>query len=222
MSLEQQIATLVGSTSGLTQEVANKMGQIDGRVAGKITELEEWRKNTKSSFNLPYTKTILVGGDANTYYAVPLPFIPENNLARLVIRRYYGAPHPPSLGESHVADLLLEIVVRGSLWNLSSFTRVMYYAFAYHQSVAALETHQIGRVIWLRGGGMQYIFSSDTDLSFEATFYGSEVLKPLLGENSTLYPEHPNSPYAGGGVKVPPRTLTEEIWKTPIRTLTNL
>jgi hypothetical protein len=45
MSLEQQIAALVDTTSALTQEVANKQGQIDARVAAKINELDSWRNN---------------------------------------------------------------------------------------------------------------------------------------------------------------------------------
>lgn len=43
MSLESQIAALVDSTTGLTQEVANKMGAIDQRVNQKRDELEAWR-----------------------------------------------------------------------------------------------------------------------------------------------------------------------------------
>jgi hypothetical protein len=45
MSLEQQIAALVDSTTALTQEVSNKQAQVDARVAAKINELEAWRGN---------------------------------------------------------------------------------------------------------------------------------------------------------------------------------
>jgi hypothetical protein len=43
MSLEQQIATLVGRTANLLDEVAAKMAHIDQRVTQKRDELEAWR-----------------------------------------------------------------------------------------------------------------------------------------------------------------------------------
>lgn len=50
MGLESAITDLVKSTTELTQEVANKQGQIDARVTAKIAELENWRSGARAEY----------------------------------------------------------------------------------------------------------------------------------------------------------------------------
>lgn len=50
MSLEQQIAALVGRTGNLLDEVGGKMTQIDASVLAKINELNEWRANARNEY----------------------------------------------------------------------------------------------------------------------------------------------------------------------------
>lgn len=70
MSLESQIAALVQSTSGLTQEVANKQAQVDARVAAKIAELEAWRAGARAEYpvvNLLANSRFAADGNADGY-----------------------------------------------------------------------------------------------------------------------------------------------------------
>ncbi len=166
--------------------------------------------------SLPFATTIIVGGDVNTYYPVPVLFSPEHKLTRLIVYRYYNSAHPASLGADHVAGLLLELWVRGVAWSDFTLTRLMYYGFAYHQSVAAIESSLIGRIIYLRGGGMEYTISSDSDMGVGSILFGTELLKPIIAANTSICPLHPASPYAGGGVKVSPRTTTDPMWSAAI------
>lgn len=53
MSLEQQIATLVGRTANLLDEVAAKMAHIDQRVASKAQEVDAFLRGARGEFPLP-------------------------------------------------------------------------------------------------------------------------------------------------------------------------
>ncbi|KJH65745.1 hypothetical protein [Chromobacterium violaceum] len=216
MSLEQQVAALVTASNNLTSTVAGKQADIDAKVAAKTAELEAWRQGARSTMTLPFRYGITVGGDANTYYPVPLPFSVGEKCGRLVIYRDYNAPHPASLGTDHVAGLLLDLSIRGSGWYDFWMTRVEYYGFAYHQAVAKVRTDSIGRVIWLRGGGMHYDILADFDLQQGQSYLGTESLKPLMQADSALYPDCPNAPYAGNGIKVSPLTVVDPVWTAAI------
>lgn len=218
MSLEQQVAALVTASNNLTGVVSSKQADIDAKVAAKTAELEAWRQGARSTMTLPFRYGVEVGGDANTYYPVPITFSAGEKRGRLVISRDYNAAHPSSLGTDHVAGLVLDLSVRGALWHDFCMTRVEYFGFAYHQSVAKVRTDAIGRVVWLRGGGMHYDFLADFDLAQGQTYYGTEVLKPILLADSALYPEHPSAPYQGGVFKVSPLVTVDPVWTATITT----
>lgn len=222
MSLEQQIAALVSASNNLTGEVAGKIGQIDAAVVAKKAELDVWRQGARSEMALPFVATITVGGDAATYYPVPIRVNPNSRLGRLVIYRDHGAPCPPSLGVDHVAGLVLELRSRGDLWGDFQTTRVDYYGFSYHLAVGRVRTDAVGRVVWLRGGGMQYQFLSDYDLRAGEVLDGTELLKPLLVADSPLYPLLPGAPYQGGAFKVSPLAAPDSIWTSHITTPTTI
>ena len=158
---------------------------------------------------LPFRNTIIVNGDANTFYPVPIFGAPAE-LGRLVVRRYWAEPHPESLGATHVAGLLLEFSVRGMAWWDFSLTRIEDYQFAYHQSVGGFVTFAEGRIVWLRGGGMQYHIDADYPLS-KTDLDGTENLKPILVADTTLLPGRP-----GGGYKVSPKAVPDAGWDAPI------
>ncbi|MFK7091375.1 Phage tail protein [Chromobacterium violaceum] len=220
MSLEQQVAALVTASNNLTSTVAGKQADIDAKVAAKTAELEAWRQGARSTMTLPFRYGVEVGGDANTYYPVPIWATPHEKCGRLVISRHYGAAHPSSLGPDHVAGLLLELSVRAEGWADFWMTRADYYGFAYHQAVAKVRTDLLGRVIWLRGGGMYYDFLADFDLGQGQLNYGTEGLKPLMQADSIIYSDCPSAPYKGGGAKVSPLTTVDPIWTTAITTPT--
>ncbi|AOZ50866.1 hypothetical protein [Chromobacterium vaccinii] len=215
MSLEQQVAALVTASNNLTSTVAGKQADIDAKVAAKTAELDAWRQNARNEMTLPFRYSVEVGGDANTYYPVPIWASPYEKCGRLVIFRDYNAAHPSSLGTDHVAGLLLELSIRGSAWSDFWMTRAEYYGFAYHQAVAKVRTDLIGRVVWLRGGGMHYDFLADFDLGQGKLYGGTEGLKPLMQPDSILYPDAA-APYKGGGVKVSPLTTVDPIWSSAI------
>lgn len=215
MNLEQQVAALVTASNDLTAEVAGKQAAIDAKVAAKIAELEAWRGGARSEMALPFVVNIKVGGDANTYYPVPIRLSRHNSLGRVVISRDHSAPHPASLGADHVAGLVLDMRVRADGWADFSHTRIDYYGFAYHNAVARLLTMPIGRVVWLRGGGMEYQISSDYDMKPGAIIEGTENLKPIIAANAMIYPEN-----ASGGFAVAALAAPDTIFGSPITTPT--
>lgn len=215
MSLEQQVAALVTASNNLTSEVAGKQAAIDAKVAAKINELEAWRLGVRSEMALPFSVTVKVGGDANTFYPVPI-FGAPNELCRLVIARRYNEPAPVSLGATHVAGLLLELSVRGSGWSDFNLTRIECYQFAYHQAVGGVIPFQAGRLFWLRGGGMEYRILSDYYLNPGSSSYGTENLKPILVADTPIMPEYVEAPFAGGGYKVSPKSTPDLGWDAAI------
>ncbi|UGA39240.1 hypothetical protein JOS77_06615 [Chromobacterium haemolyticum] len=50
MSLESSIADLVRASTDLTATVRSKSTEIDGKVATKIRELEQWRINARTEY----------------------------------------------------------------------------------------------------------------------------------------------------------------------------
>ncbi|OQS32830.1 hypothetical protein [Chromobacterium haemolyticum] len=220
MSLESGIAELTRASTELTATVRGKTGEIDAKVAAKINELDAWRNSAKVDMALPFSATIMVGGDANTYYPVPIRPCPVRRLGRLVIYRDNNDACPPSLGSGHVAGLVLDLRMRGDGWSDFYHTRVDYYGFAYHQSVAKVRVDHIGRFVWLRGGGMSYQFFADFDLEPGVVIQGTENLKPIYSADTPVYPLVESAPYRGGGVKVSPLTTPEPIWGSAITTST--
>lgn len=216
MSLEQQVADLVSATNQLTGMVAGKQQAIDATVTAKKAELDIWRQGARSEMALPFSTTISVAGDANSYYPIPIRFSPSNRLGRLVISRRFDAPHPAVLGADHVAGLLLELRIREDGWSDFSHTRVDYFGYSYHQSVARVRADLLGRVVWLRGGGMEYRFCADFDLIPGYMVNGTENLKPILVADTPLYPEVPTAPYSGGQFKVSPLAAVDAMWANPI------
>ncbi|OQS35558.1 hypothetical protein B0T40_12505 [Chromobacterium haemolyticum] len=220
MSLESGIAELTRASTELTATVRGKSAEIDAKVVAKINELDTWRNGAKVDMALPFSTTIMVGGDANTYYPVPVRPCAVHHLGRLVVYRDNNAAHPPALGSNNVAGLVLDMRVRGDAWSDFYHTRVDYYGFAYHQSVARVQTDNIGRFLWLRGGGMSYQLFADFALEPGAVFQGTENLKPIYSENTPVYPLVEVPPYVGGGVKVSPLTAPDPIWGKAITTPT--
>ncbi|OQS39937.1 hypothetical protein [Chromobacterium haemolyticum] len=220
MSLESSIAELTRAATELTTTVRGKTSEIDAKVAAKTKELDAWRDGAKADMALPFSTTIMVGGDANTYYPVPIRTLAMRHLGRLVVYRDNNAAHPPSLGNGHVAGLVLDLRFRGDGWSDFYHTRVDYYGFAYHQSVAKVRVDHVGRFVWLRGGGMSYQFFADFDLEPGVVFQGTENLKPIYSADTPVYPLIESSPYLGGGVKVSPLTTPEPIWGSAITTST--
>lgn len=221
-TLEQQLADAIKAQNDLTQAVALYKSQLDLAVAAQISALNTWRDGARAEFALPYTCTVTVGGDANTYYPVPIANCIHNRLGRLVVARRYDDPHPSSLGTNHVGGLLLELSIRGDLWMDFNLTRIDFLGFAYHNTVARVVKEFIGRLIWLRGGGMQYQFSSDFPLSPGSNEWGTLNLKPILLANTPIYPNHPSAPYAGGGGKVSPLTAVDALLQSAITTPTSI
>jgi len=227
MGLEQQITALVAASNALTGEVSGKMAVINQTVSAQKAELEAWRLGARDEMALPFRATVIVGGDANTFYPVPIRNYSHEKLGRLVIYRHASALHPKELGADNVAALLLELRVRADRWSDFSHTRVDYYGFSYHQSVAKVREDAVGRIVWLRGGGMEYKFLSDFDLSSGVVYCGTEILKPILGTGVPVYPEYPAPPYSGAGVKVSPLgaapyAAPDAMWASHITTPTTI
>lgn len=215
MSLESSIADLTRASTELTATVRGKTGEIDAKVAAKLNELEVWRTGARAEMALPFRNVIEVGGDANTFYPVPMIIRTGAEIGRFVIQRHYGAKHPESLGATHVAGLLLELSIRGAAWGDFSLTRIENYQFSYHQSVGGLINFFEGRIIWLRGGGMEYHIDSDVPY-YKDSFAGTENLKPILLPDTPLLPGHDRPPFAGGGYKVSPKTVADAGWDAHI------
>ena len=130
-TIEQKLDAAIDAQNALTQMVASKKGEIDAAVAAQISELNKWRDGARAEFALPYTCTVTVGGDANTYYPVPIANFIHHRLGRLVVARRYDNPHPASFGTDHVGGLLLELSIRGDLWMDFNLTRIDFLGFAY-------------------------------------------------------------------------------------------
>jgi hypothetical protein len=125
---------------------------------------EEWKNSAKNIMQYPFEHTVLVDGDVNTFYPIRLesgcrePF-------NINIQRYYDAPFPASLGASHVGGLSLTLECCQYGWADFSFTKIKNFIFSYHQTVAKITPYQIGRMLWLRGGGFEYKIKSNYDIT---------------------------------------------------------
>jgi hypothetical protein len=79
-----------------------------------------------------------------------------------------------------------------------------------------IETQNIGRMVWLRGGGKDYKISSNFEIKAGESYFGTKQLIPILTTNTAIYTEHPTPPYAGGNFKVSPLTAQDARWATEI------
>jgi hypothetical protein len=123
----QETAALIQSVNQMTATVAGKMGQIDTKVAQKITELNTWKSGLKADQMegvARYAKTIDLTGLSPDYFFPVFWSFPGNNHGggEMVISRSYpengGADDPFNEGTpNHVAGLLLQLDGGSTPWS---------------------------------------------------------------------------------------------------------
>lgn len=87
MSLEQQLTDATAAQNRLTQTVANKMGQIDAKVASQKAAHDAWIESANSKFANNTAHAVFVGGNANKWYPVVFT-MPTNVMGRIDVCRY--------------------------------------------------------------------------------------------------------------------------------------
>jgi hypothetical protein len=126
-----------------------------------------------------YKGTFVVNGDMNTYYPVVFKYGNQNRINQLKIYRSYHEAGPDALNPTHRGGLSLEIDVNYGGWGGSTYDwRIMDLRQTYHTTFAGAShaMHQIGFVVWLRGGGFVYHYESDKTSNLQVCYSTSELI----------------------------------------------
>jgi hypothetical protein len=140
---------------------------VDVTVKNKAkdkAEFEEWKNSAKNIMQYPFEHTIRVDGDVNAYYPIRLEWGCREPF-HINIQRHFNAPFPASLGASHVGGLSLTLECCQKSWADFNFTKIKNFMFSYHHTIAKIQEYQMGRMLWLRGGGFEYKIKSDFNVT---------------------------------------------------------
>jgi hypothetical protein len=174
-------------------------------VAAQKMAYDSWRSGAMASFAMPYQTTITVGGDPDTYYPVPIASTTADRIGKISIS-----------GGSQTAQLVTQLSVRGDAWYGTWLTRIEMHKIWGAALLGRIETQNIGRMVWLRGGGRDYKISSDFEILKDQEYFGTKQLVPILVANTPIYTGHPVAPYVGGNFKVSPLPAQDSRWATEI------
>ena len=156
---------------------------FSGRTAAQMQGAEI------SEAKMVYKGTFVVNGDMNTYYPVVFKNGEQNKVNKLVIFRHYGAAGPNALHPTHKGALTLEIDVNYGGWGGSTYDwRIMDLRETYHNTFAgaAHGMHNMGFIVWLRGGGFVYAYESDKPANLQVAYSTSEIIF------NSPYPDRPD------------------------------
>lgn len=134
-----------------------------------------------------YVGSFTVNGDKDTYYPVVFKYGDQDKVNKLRIFRRYSEAGPNELSPTHKGALTLEIDVNYGGWGGAQYNwRIMDLRQLYHTTFAgaSLGMHNIGFIVWLRGGGFVYKFESEKATNLQVAYSTSELIY-----------DHSNNPY---------------------------
>jgi hypothetical protein len=151
-----------------------------------------------------YSKTFMVNGEANTYYPVVIRTVSYGRVQNMQIWRHYSSPAPSTWHTpTHKGALMIELEMFGSAWGGNgNMYRIKNFFQQYSQVISKIERPRPAgyqTVLWLRGGGAQYVVEGD--------FEGVQGLK-VYYEASKIY-DHSQDKY---DITVAPTTKIEQTF----------
>lgn len=126
---------------------------------------------------------ITIGGDANTYYLVHIPF-PKDAIDDIYIHRDYQDPAPASWNTStHPGGCHLKVSALNNRWGgASSYLNVDHLSQTYSAQIGRMEQVGNGRYdlgVWLRGGGAHYNIKTNSNSKI-TVHYSDTTIEGLL------------------------------------------
>ncbi len=212
--LTAEVASNTKASQALTAEVAGKMGAIDRHVEIKKKQVDSFIANANPEKRI-VTK-IRIEGSSDFFYPVWFR-LPDSRfgVGNLTISRHYSE-NKGTLHATHVGQLLLQLEGNGHSWNgdanfmeikrfheryntlCSHIAFRMYCTFTagddaevkdYQPENQLLSNNPVYSGLYLRGGGLDYIFSSnfnanikstiDEAVSFKDERFGKWHVKPI-------------------------------------------
>jgi len=164
MSLETQIAGAVIEARKVFDLVTGQFSKWDEQVKAQMKNLEDWKKGVIDTVAKGHRQVITVGGDKDIYYPVFWTMSSSNEAFQLVsITRGYSATGPAEHG-SHKMYLNIEFKTHNGDWGGSGGDNLilLHHRNNYRKGCAGISTtaHGMKNIVWLRGGGYQYIITT--------------------------------------------------------------
>ncbi|CAL2083193.1 hypothetical protein [Tenacibaculum sp. 190524A05c] len=133
-----------------------------------------------------FTGTFIVNGDKDKYYPVVFKSGNQNLINNIRIYRSYSEPGPSEFSPTHKGGLLLDIDVNYGGWGGITYDwRINDLRQAYHETFGGAQNgmHNIGFIVFLRGGGFRYHYQSDKAANIQ------------IALNSDIIYDHSHDPY---------------------------
>lgn len=225
-SLDAKQATITGGASTITSSNLTASRALISNSSGKVavsdvtsTELgylDGVTSNVQTQLNAKYqiyTQSIIVEGDADTYYPVAIPLSSDKSkVNHISIWKNLGSTTPSSYSGNHItgtSSLWLLYEGRSMTWDSNGgFIKTIYKSQPFATLVA--HTSNVGNgssylFVWLRGGTCQYNISTDysttSKIYYESTNLGESNypinIAPITAiNNGGIYT---SSPYVAYG-----------------------
>ncbi|TDO97451.1 phage tail protein [Marinomonas balearica] len=185
MSVNNEIARLTQAVQDHTNETQSFLDKADGRVTEKENQVEQFLASATPEKR--FVQKITVGGSSEYLYPVFWRF-PSNDfgIGRLEISRHYSW-NRGTLHDSHVASLLLSIEGNAYPWSGdTNYMRVKKAHYRYNETASHLQfggyasrvstdgnaptygsdgTNYLFSGVYLRGGGLDYVLSSNWEFT---------------------------------------------------------
>lgn len=167
--------------------MANYTGTLQDELGNTYYPISEQQLQTGDK--LSYTKTIQVGGDANTYYPVVITpvgrSVNDYSYKKFSISRYYASPAPDTWNTStHRGGLTFSFYwTCDSSWGGNDHSiKVLEFHQNYANMVADWRVTNKGTmIVWLRGGNAEYMVGS------EAVRFSVSVVLGDYADNTTTF-----------------------------------
>lgn len=126
-----------------------------------------------------YKGAFYVHGQSDTYYPVIFKRGDQDKINHLKIYRRFNEPGPNDLSPTHRGALALEIDTNYGNWGGAVYDwRVMDLRQRYHSTFADAThgMHNMGFIVWLRGGGFRYKYESEKATNIQVAYDSNTLI----------------------------------------------